>query len=139
MPFCIPTLISTTHDVDISANGLFLSEFDAQKQLKVIIHGWNTNRHQLAISPVRNAYLDQNKHNMLAADWANIASKPYPIARNLTRALGYRIGSILSTFLANMNISFDQVHVIGHSLGAHIAGNIGKYFGGKLSRHVFKE
>ncbi|XP_065094598.1 pancreatic lipase-related protein 2 [Ochlerotatus camptorhynchus] len=124
---------STTHDVDISENGP-LSEFDAQKQLKVIVHGWNANRHQLALTPVQNAYLSQNKHNILAADWANIASKPYPIARELTRALGYRIGSILSTFVANMNISYDRVHVIGHSLGAHIAGNIGKYFGGKLSR-----
>uniref|UniRef100_A0A0P6JSC1 Putative lipase n=1 Tax=Aedes aegypti TaxID=7159 RepID=A0A0P6JSC1_AEDAE len=80
------------------------------------------------MTPVQNAYLTQNKHNILAADWGSISSKPYSTARELTRALGYRIGSILSAFMIRMNITTDQVHVVGHSLGAHIAGNLGKYF-----------
>ncbi|EAT44455.1 AAEL004162-PA, partial [Aedes aegypti] len=100
-----------------------LPHFNPQKPLKVIIHGWNANRRQLAMTPVQNAYLTQNKHNILAADWGSISSKPYSTARELTRALGYRIGSILSAFMIRMNITTDQVHVVGHSLGAHIAGN----------------
>nr|XP_029721905.1 pancreatic lipase-related protein 2-like isoform X1 [Aedes albopictus] len=126
---------SATDDVDISApNNQLSSHFNPRKPLKVIIHGWNANRHQQALTPVQNAYQMLNKYNILAADWENISSKPYSTARELTRALGYRIGSILSAFMTGQNITAEQVHVVGHSLGAHIAGNVGKYFRGKLSR-----
>ncbi|KXJ82532.1 hypothetical protein RP20_CCG013299 [Aedes albopictus] len=126
---------SATDDIDISApNNQLSSHFNPRKPLKVIIHGWNANRHQQALTPVQNAYAMLNKYNILAADWENISSKPYSTARELTRALGYRIGSILSAFMTGQNITAEQVHVVGHSLGAHIAGNVGKYFRGKLSR-----
>lgn len=31
-------------------------------------------------------------------------------------------------------VSFDDVHILGHSLGAHIAGYVGKYMSKKLGR-----
>lgn len=35
-------------------------------------------------------------------------------------------------------INLDDIHVVGHSLGAHIAGNVGRYFNGKLGRFVLE-
>ncbi|XP_055533686.1 pancreatic lipase-related protein 3-like [Wyeomyia smithii] len=121
-------------EIDISASNSTLWRFEPGKLLKVLIHGWNADRNQVATVPVRNAYLVQDKHNLLVADWANASSLPYHDARRLVRSVGYRIGEILAVFIRENGIQYDQVHIVGHSLGAHIAGNVGKYFGGKLAR-----
>ncbi|XP_055626611.1 pancreatic triacylglycerol lipase-like [Toxorhynchites rutilus septentrionalis] len=119
--------------IDISSHGS-LSQYKPQKVLKVLIHGWNADRNQIAMVPVRNAYAVQNEHNILLADWANASSTSYGQERQMVRFLGFEIGSILSEFMQRMSIEHGQVHVIGHSLGAHIAGNVGKFFQGKLGR-----
>uniref|UniRef100_A0AAG5DDW4 Lipase domain-containing protein n=1 Tax=Anopheles atroparvus TaxID=41427 RepID=A0AAG5DDW4_ANOAO len=103
-------------------------------QLKVIIHGWNAHRDHTATVPIRAAYLLQGDHTVLVADWANASSLLYPTARQLVLPVGYRIGGILSPFMQRHGIEYDQVHLVGHSLGAHIAGNVGRYFGGRLGR-----
>ncbi|XP_058835755.1 lipase member H-like [Topomyia yanbarensis] len=120
-------------EIDISTAEQ-LPQYDAEKSLKVLIHGWNADRNQIAMVPVRNAYLVQNRHNLLVADWANVSGLAYRYAREMVRPVGYRIGAILGEFIHRKGITYDQMHVVGHSLGAHIAGNVGKYFGGKLAR-----
>ncbi|XP_035906833.1 pancreatic triacylglycerol lipase-like [Anopheles stephensi] len=109
-------------------------EIDLSRQLKVLIHGWNADRNHISIAPIRTAYLVQDAHNLLVADWSDIAYRLYPTARDLVLPISKRIGSSLSRFVQRMGIQHGQVHVIGHSLGAHIAGNVGRYFDGKLAR-----
>ncbi|XP_053686909.1 pancreatic lipase-related protein 3-like [Sabethes cyaneus] len=121
-------------EIDISTSNYTLPGFDPRKWLKVLIHGWSADRNHVATAPVRNAYLVQDEHNLLVADWAKASALPYNAARGLVRPVGYRIGEILSAFIRENGIQPDQVHIVGHSLGAHIAGNVGKYFGGKLAR-----
>ncbi|XP_058462346.1 pancreatic triacylglycerol lipase-like [Malaya genurostris] len=120
-------------EIDIS-NAERLPQFDSNRSLKILIHGWNADRNNMATIPVRNAYLVQNRHNLLVADWSSIAGMAYSTARELVRPIGYRIGVILDEFMHRMSINYDQLHVVGHSLGAHVAGNVGKYFGGRLAR-----
>uniref|UniRef100_A0A182MNV6 Lipase domain-containing protein n=1 Tax=Anopheles culicifacies TaxID=139723 RepID=A0A182MNV6_9DIPT len=109
-------------------------EIDLRRQLKVLIHGWNADRNHFSILPIRTSYLVQDTHNLLVAEWGLIANLLYPTARNLVVPLSNRIGSILQKFIERVGIDPSQVHIIGHSLGAHIAGNVGRTFGGKLPR-----
>lgn len=113
-----------------------LQQYNRSRSLKLVIHGWNSDRNQIAIVPVRNAYLVQDRHNLLMADWSAVSGLSYGVARELTRPIGERIGSILAGFLHTMDIPVGRVHVVGHSLGAHIAGHVGRRFGGTLARLV---
>lgn len=49
-----------------------------------------------------------------------------------------QVGEYIAVFLeflsSETRVSLDDVHVVGHSLGAHIAGYIGKYTSRKLGR-----
>ncbi|KAL9698872.1 hypothetical protein quinque_002313 [Culex quinquefasciatus] len=110
-----------------------LQQYNRSRSLKLVIHGWNSDRNQIAIVPVRNAYLVQDRHNLLMADWSAVSGLSYGAARELTRPIGERIGSILAGFLHTMDIPVGRVHVVGHSLGAHIAGHVGRRFGGTLA------
>ncbi|XP_052894570.1 pancreatic lipase-related protein 2 [Anopheles moucheti] len=109
-------------------------QIDLRRQLKVVIHGWLANRNHFSILPIQSAYLEQDAHNLLIADWMDVAFLLYPTSRDLVLPVANRIGTILSRFMERVGIDHSQVHVIGHSLGAHIAGNVGRYFGGMLSR-----
>uniref|UniRef100_A0A182N1V2 Lipase domain-containing protein n=1 Tax=Anopheles dirus TaxID=7168 RepID=A0A182N1V2_9DIPT len=110
------------------------AEIDLHRQLKVLIHGWNADRHHISITPIRTAYLVQDAHNLVVVDWSPVATLLYPTARELVLPVGNRIGSIVAHFVGRLGIDNKQVHVIGHSLGAHIAGVVGRFFGGKLAR-----
>uniref|UniRef100_A0A182S6M2 Lipase domain-containing protein n=1 Tax=Anopheles maculatus TaxID=74869 RepID=A0A182S6M2_9DIPT len=109
-------------------------EIDLRRQLKVLIHGWFADRNHVSIIPIKTAYLVQDAHNLLVVDWSKAASLLYPTARDLVLPVANRIGTSLSQFMQRVSIDPSRVHVIGHSLGAHIAANVGRHFEGKLSR-----
>uniref|UniRef100_A0A182PBB4 Lipase domain-containing protein n=1 Tax=Anopheles epiroticus TaxID=199890 RepID=A0A182PBB4_9DIPT len=109
-------------------------QLDLRRQLKVLIHGWNADRNHVSILPIRTAYLVQDAHNLLVADWSPAAVLLYPTARALVLPVGNRLGDILGRFMKRVGIDPGQVHVIGHSLGAHIAGNLGRSLDGKVRR-----
>lgn len=71
--------------------------------------------------------------NIIALDWGDIAfhinyvhvsSQIVTIAKAVAESLNK---------LADL-IDLNTLHVVGHSLGAHIAGNIGRYVNVNLSR-----
>lgn len=70
--------------------------------------------------------------NVCAVDWSRLANYDYSIAamqhtKMVTSALSYFMEYLI---LNGMNVT--QVSIVGHSLGAHIAGFIGQRFMGNL-------
>uniref|UniRef100_A0A336LYB0 CSON008132 protein n=1 Tax=Culicoides sonorensis TaxID=179676 RepID=A0A336LYB0_CULSO len=111
-----------------------MGDMDTSRPLKVLIHGWNSNRDHISIEPVKNAYLARGTDNLIIVDWSEGATQLYDVSRSLVPRVGLRIGEMLQAFMDEKNIPVENTHIIGHSLGAHIAGNVGKYFKGKLDR-----
>ncbi|KAJ6648829.1 Pancreatic triacylglycerol lipase [Pseudolycoriella hygida] len=111
-----------------------LIDFASDLPTKLIIHGYIAHRNHGSVEPVKNAYLGRGDTNVILADWEQLAHKLYDESRSYVRQIGVRVGALLSVYIKNQNVTFDDIHVVGHSLGAHIAGNVGRHFDGQLSR-----
>lgn len=74
--------------------------------------------------------------NLIVADWSQGAYQPYDMSRALASQVARRISDILEDLIEEFQLDKGQIHVVGHSLGAHIAGNVGRYFQGHLGRLV---
>lgn len=111
-----------------------LTNFQSDRPTKLIIHGYLANRFHSAIAPLKNAYMATGNVNLLVVDWQQGAFQLYDKSRSLVPFVGQRVAEILSLVLRAHAVDMADVHVIGHSLGAHIAGNVGRYFDGKLGR-----
>jgi pancreatic triacylglycerol lipase len=59
---------------------------------------------------------------------------PYFTARLRCKEIGNYIGEMVTTITENTSQSNDDIHIIGFSMGAHIAGYAGKRLGGKVHR-----
>lgn len=67
--------------------------------------------------------------NTLAVDWKILAGKGYLSAATTTRVVGEVVADWLFTeILQNHSKSLANVHLVGHSLGAHVSGFMGKRF-----------
>jgi len=68
-------------------------------------------------------------------DWSVLAVDfPYFTARKRCKEIGNYVGEMITTMTENTPQSNDDVHIIGFSMGAHIAGYAGKRLEGKLHR-----
>lgn len=112
------------------------SNFDTKKPTKVLIHGWMDYVHGPMISAIKEGYLKGSEDvNILAVDWGDISINVDYIATAMeTRKVGVYVAAMLDFLVAN-GANLDSFHVIGHSLGAHVAGEIGNSLTtGKLPR-----
>ena len=79
-------------------------------------------------------FLKENP-NIVCIEWANGAQIPnYVRAVANTRLVGTQLGQLLRGLNEHANISYDNVHLIGFSLGAHVAGLAGSYLNGSIYR-----
>lgn len=99
-----------------------------------MIHGWNADSKHVALETVRNSYLKLNTSHLLMADWRDIAAMRYFVAREMIAKVGRRICTLLKGFIKQAEIGPDGIHVVGHSLGAHIATHVGRCFNGEIAR-----
>lgn len=65
---------------------------------------------------------------VIVLDWSEGSSPPYVQAAANTRIVGAITGHLLHTLAEELNMpNLDKVHLIGHSLGAHLCGYTGFY------------
>jgi len=75
------------------------------------------------------AYIKSQEYNIMTLDWRTIASSIhyFQVAR-----LSAQVGIILGHFLINLVkinlVKSSDIHLIGHSVGAHVAAKSGNVF-----------
>lgn len=72
---------------------------------------------------------------MLCVDWKQYSTDlTYAVAKARAKHIGKDIAKVLNRITYNMTKGADNIHLIGHSMGAHIVGFTGKYLPDKIFR-----
>ncbi len=72
-------------------------------------------------------YLRAGDYNVVAVDWSKLASwDNYPQAASNTILVGEHVGEMLSDLIRKTGLNPKNIHIIGHSLGSHVSGHIGR-------------
>ena len=69
---------------------------------------------------------------MIMVDWCKGAASPYGQATGNARLVGAQIGELIRFLIASTSHSHssavNRFYIVGHSLGAQVAGYAGSYF-----------
>lgn len=99
-----------------------LNTLSKNKKLVIIIHGYIENGLKFSYVGIKDAYLEKNDYNVILADWQEPASKVYSVSAANTRF----IGNIIAGRVIKSKVPLEQIHIVGHSLGAQVSGFAGK-------------
>lgn len=78
-------------------------------------------------SPRLSAYLQTSDFNVIGVDWSVLCDVEYIAAMRGVQLAGEALASFIK-WLYTMGIPMNNVHIVGHSLGAHVAGVAGDKF-----------
>uniref|UniRef100_A0A5F9CSB0 Endothelial lipase n=1 Tax=Oryctolagus cuniculus TaxID=9986 RepID=A0A5F9CSB0_RABIT len=101
-----------------------------------IIHGWTMSGmlenwlHKL----VSALQMRERDANVVVVDWLPLAHQLYTDAVNSTRVVGLSVAKMLDWLQGKDGFSLGNVHLIGYSLGAHVAGFAGNFVKGTVGR-----
>ncbi|VVC41778.1 Lipase/vitellogenin,Triacylglycerol lipase family,Lipase, N-terminal,Alpha/Beta hydrolase fold [Cinara cedri] len=114
------------------------SYFDGNQTTKILIHGWlgNAKDQNSVCTSLKNEYFKlDDYYNVICVDWSLVTlDTTYLAARLRCKEIGNYVAKLIAALLDNTNLKLDRVHVIGFSMGAHIAGYAGKQFMGRIPR-----
>lgn len=116
--------------------------FNPRGMIYVIAHGYIDSGDRPWINTMMNALLDNDKtgkSSVIVVDWGDGSSPPYTQAVANIRLVGVMTAHALFQVKQQLGMkSLDNVHMFGHSLGAHLSGYTGdtlqRQFGTKLGR-----
>nr|XP_027804832.1 endothelial lipase isoform X2 [Marmota flaviventris] len=110
--------------------------FDVTAKTFFIIHGWTTSG-MLAnwlYKLVSALQMREKDSNVVVVDWLPLAHQLYRDAVNNTRMVGHSVARMLDWLQEKDDFSLRNVHLIGYSLGAHVAGYAGNFVKGTVGR-----
>lgn len=106
-------------------NGKIPIQFDRKKPTKLVIHGFLNSGESPVAKKITAAYLKNFDVNVIVVNWGNGAN-PLPISYDHSAARTREVGKVGAKFLMWLLKDdpkmWDNLTVVGHSLGAHTAG-----------------
>ncbi|XP_068086401.1 phospholipase A1 2 [Anabrus simplex] len=102
------------------------SHFDPSKETKFLVHGWMSSTTSDTIKNMKDAYLNKSDVNVVAVDWSYLASSNfYWFSKTNIPTVGNQLGRLI-LFLKSNGAKLEDMHLVGHSLGAHVVGAAGR-------------
>ncbi|KAM6036695.1 endothelial lipase isoform 1-T1 [Theristicus caerulescens] len=111
-------------------------KFNATAKTFFIIHGWTmSGMFETWLGSLVSALQEREKDaNVVVVDWLSLAHQLYTDAVNNTQIVGKSIARLLDWLQENPLFQLKNVHLIGYSLGAHVAGFAGNHVHGTIGR-----
>ncbi|XP_050523268.1 lipase member H-B-like isoform X2 [Daktulosphaira vitifoliae] len=123
------------------------THFSNSNELIVYVHGFGCHYNDRFIIPIPKAYLNRTMdRNIIGVDYSRVTGKIY--LSEIKSGLQYptsvycdspKVAEQIATFLAQLvklKPKIKHIHLIGHSLGAHIVGHVAKLHGQITGRLV---
>ncbi|XP_013149425.1 PREDICTED: pancreatic lipase-related protein 2-like [Papilio polytes] len=117
-----------------NVNSVRNSNYRAARPIKVIVHGWNNNGNTAMNPTITSAFLAVQDANVIVVDWNRVANSNYNTAVRGVPNVGQHLGNFLVWLINNAGGNWNNVHLIGFSLGAHVVGNAGRTAGRRAAR-----
>ncbi|KAK0167249.1 hypothetical protein PV327_004674 [Microctonus hyperodae] len=105
---------------------LLFSPFKKKPGTVMYIHGWMGQQNTESAQMIRDAYLKFMDCNVILVDWSTTAQQDYFTAAKSISEIGKRIAEMIKWLVRKNRIDIADLHIIGFSLGAHVAGFTGK-------------
>ncbi|XP_063614992.1 inactive pancreatic lipase-related protein 1-like, partial [Penaeus indicus] len=104
------------------------SPLDVSVPTYVLIHGFSANGDSGWPTQGKTALLELAPCNVITVDWSKLAEAPwYNIAIANVDGVGSFAASMLDWLHAEANLDISTVSLVGHSLGAHVSGAVGRH------------
>ncbi|CAD6208484.1 GSCOCG00003496001-RA-CDS [Cotesia congregata] len=117
-------------------NSIKNSDFSPRRPTKFITHGWKSSASSAGLVNLKNAFLQKVDCNVILVDWEPLAASTFYLGpmRN-TADVGAEAGKFIEFLVQETGVPRKNIHFLGHSLGAHVAGNAASSIpSGKIAR-----
>ncbi|XP_071052469.1 pancreatic triacylglycerol lipase-like isoform X1 [Onthophagus taurus] len=110
------------------------ADIDAGKNVKIICHGAFTDSNADWYNPMINAYLDKG-YQVIAIDWGKYAKNILQFVSKSDH-VGNLVGEMIVNIHKTKGVDLSNVHLIGHSMGAHVSGYAARFVFSQTSSRV---
>ncbi|XP_041695627.1 lipoprotein lipase [Coregonus clupeaformis] len=110
--------------------------FNSTSKTFLVIHGWTVSGlfESWVAKLVSALYKREQEANVIVVDWLYTAQNHYTVAAQNTKMVGEEIARFIDWLEEATNIPLENLHLIGYSLGAHVAGFAGSHASNKVGR-----
>lgn len=104
---------------------------DFSKHNIFVIHGWLESHLTDMEQTIKNAYLQRRDVNIFAVDWSSFSRRNYRTSKEYVPKVGKFVAAFIKFLERYVGLRVEQLGLVGHSLGAHLAGNVGRMLDGR--------
>ncbi|KAJ1519468.1 hypothetical protein ONE63_004754 [Megalurothrips usitatus] len=110
-----------------NATLLAQSSFNPLVPTKILVHGWLSGEKETRGGAIlKDALLEVSDYNVILVDWSAVDSINYVGSRLLVSRLGELVAALVRQLVDEGGMEHSDLHLFGHSLGAHIMGHAGR-------------